>query len=761
MTDEDITANEDFDTGLRLGIASALGQTGFNSQFDDNPRRNLYENFGWPKDDLDGWNEENWLAMYLRNGYAQVVNDKLAEVCWRDDPELTDTPESEDTSEFEAAIERLDKNLNLWSYLHRADKVAGIGQHGLLLIGTSDIPSAENPEQQWEESAFDQNFTAGLDDVDSFKPVLETQIDDIQWGGPEDGDRWGKPVRYTIDFSDDIDDETEDDQGYRDVHWSRVIDIPAQVPLDDETLSRPRAEPVLNNLLDIEKTLGATAEAAFMSANSDIHLNADPTQVDMSQGADEVRDELMRYFEGQPFLRTQGMDVEQLGGEVQDPSGIIENNLDVIASTKGIPKSTLRGNQSGEVSGSEKDERDLFGTAEERRTQYVTPYLVRETIDRLDEMGVIPQPEGGMYEISWPDLKQLSELDRSKIQTNRAQVIRQAGAVTNLGEDYLRDGTIPEEEEMEPMPPETEEMQAQFDAQFGLVDNLDGIDLTPPDAAQNHAQDVLDWRDDKDKDVSGMKDTGWSRAEQLASGEELSPSDIQEINAWFARHGPEEYKLNQEDMDPWKDNGRVAIKGWGGPTMRDWVGPKRRRLAEMGELEPVGNANRYSEGDTVSTPQGIGVVVDTISEDQPEADIEASPDSPTYAVLVEDARVGVDFYKASDIKQTDGLEVDVDNPESDLSEEIISNSDGWLDRLKMVMRGNQDGRFDWPDSWEQSDTPARLIAMKAWAAMGADVSGCIREMRGNVTRPGAFCADFADRLYGTDFWRGDSWAPGD
>jgi hypothetical protein len=173
------------------------------------------------------------------------------------------------------------------------------------------------------------------------------------------------------------------------------------------------------------------------------------------------------------------------------------------------------------------------------------------------------------------------------------------------------------------------------------------------------------------------------------------------------------------------------------------------------------NANRYSEGDTVSTPQGIGVVVDAISEDQPEADIEASPDSPTYAVLVEDARVGVDFYKASDIKQTDGLEVDVDNPESDLSEEIISNSDGWLDRLKMVMRGNQDGRFDWPDSWEESDTPARLIAMKAWAAMGGDVSGCIREMRGNVTRPGAFCGDFADRLYGTDFWRGDSWAPGD
>jgi len=128
----------------------------------------------------------------------------------------------------------------------------------------------------------------------------------------------------------------------------------------------------------------------------------------------------------------------------------------------------------------------------------------------------------------------------------------------------------------------------QAEALHGAIAALQSdVDLTPPDAVQNHAQDVLDWRDDPDKDVSGMTDTGWNRAEQLASGEELSPDDVQEIAAWFARHGEDEYSLNEEGMDPWRDNGRVAIKGWGGPAMREWIGPKRERLTEMGELEAM------------------------------------------------------------------------------------------------------------------------------------------------------------------------------
>lgn len=575
---ESFTANDDFDTGLRLGIASALGQTGFNSLDDDNPRRNHFEVFGWPKDDLDNWGDDEWIALYLRNGYAQTVNDKLAEVAWRDEPTVSDTDEGEDDSEFEAAVSRAAENLNLWSYCNRTDKVAGLGQHGLLVMGLSDVANAD--EDKWQEPATEQSYS-GLDDVDTLKPVLETQIEEIEWGGPEDGDRWGKPVEYQIDFSDDIDDETEDDVGYRHVHWTRVIDVPAQVPLDDETLSRPRAEPCLNNLLDIEKTLGATAEAAFMSANSDIWMNADPTQVDMSQGSDEIRDELMRYFEGQPFLRTQGMDVEQLDGQVQDPSGIVEANLDEIAAVTGIPKSSLRGNQSGEVSGAEKDERDLFGTAEQRREQYVEPFLVRAVLDRWIELNILPTPQNGRYDVEFPDLFQRTEKEIADTQSTRAQVIAQAGPAIGLtgerAETYIQTGEIPERETTAP-PMETEQVQNQFNRQFGITANQD-MDLTPPDAAQENAQKVLRWREEHPDEIEGMTDVGWRRAEKLASGGELSPEVVKKM-AQFNRHRGNAPVADEFEGTPWRDAGHVAWNGWGGDAGVDWAIQKSEELTD-------------------------------------------------------------------------------------------------------------------------------------------------------------------------------------
>lgn len=188
---------------------------------------------------------------------------------------------------------------------------------------------------------------------------------------------------------------------------------------------------------------------------------------------------------------------------------------------------------------------------------------------------------------------------------------------------------------------------------------------------------------------------------------------------------------------------------------------KKLRITAERTVRIRANA-RYEEGDTVDTPAGVGVVVEVITEPDEDADIDASQSSPTYAVVVESEDTGVGFYKASDLSSGELPETDVDNPEGDLAEmaDNAADIDEFVANAVHSLKANQDGVFQWPESWRESDTPARIIALKAWAGMNGSVSGCIREMRGNVTRPGAFCADFADRLYGTDFWRGDSWAPG-
>jgi len=589
-----LTINDAVSEGIRLGLATELGQTGFNSS-DETLRRNLYENFGWPRDDLDGWDEDNWLALYLRNAYAKVVNDKPALTTWRDDPQVSDT-DGPDASAFEETLTALDRQHDLWSYCERVDRAAGIGQHGLLLVGFRDVTTGDGFEA-WSEDA-SETFDSP-DAVTGFKPLLEAQIEDINYGGI-DSERWGKPTEYTIDLSDDIDEETEDDPltSLR-VHHSRVVDVPARPPLDDDVLARPRVEPVLNNIIDIEKTLGAAAEAAYRAADYGLHLNADPEKVDLSQGADQLETELQKYEQDlQRYIRTQGMDVTRLGGDIQDPSGIIERNLDAISAETGIPKRELRGNAQGEQAGAEQDEKSYFGMIAERREQYASPHIVRAVIDVLTNAGVVPQPDGD-YEVTWEPLAQTGASEQSKIDSNRAAVIAQVpGLAGTQALRYLKNGPeaieLPDDTTANRLPEDGNAVDAFMGLWSANADSPEDLDLTPPQAAQDAAQRALDLAEEYGREIA-MTETGWSRAEQLAAGEELSPSEIADgtdgMGNWWARHASHtlsgdvtdsdaELKL-PEDTEPHQDASYVAGLGWGGPVGERWATRMKERIEDL------------------------------------------------------------------------------------------------------------------------------------------------------------------------------------
>jgi hypothetical protein len=169
----------------------------------------------------------------------------------------------------------------------------------------------------------------------------------------------------------------------------------------------------------------------------------------------------------------------------------------------------------------------------------------------------------------------------------------------------------------------------------------------------------------------------------------------------------------------------------------------RYKVTENAETRYVINA-RYSEGEIVETEDGtLGVVSEVRTEGEfegPDGETyNPSEDSPVYIIATESDDTPSMAVRASELKQSELPEVDVENPEED----IASN----------CMAANQDGFFEWPQSWVESETPARVIALKAWVGMGGRHTGCVREMRGNISRPNAFCADFKDRILGWEGWR--------
>lgn len=159
----------------------------------------------------------------------------------------------------------------------------------------------------------------------------------------------------------------------------------------------------------------------------------------------------------------------------------------------------------------------------------------------------------------------------------------------------------------------------------------------------------------------------------------------------------------------------------------------------------------FDDGEVVTTPDGLGVIDDIITSGTVDG-MEASEDNPVYAVVVENESVGVGFYREDEL-DTGGVNdlPGPENPEDEIDEGEETDTNAKQDAY-------QEGFFEWPQSWVDSETPARIIALKAWAGMGGSFDGCVREMRGELTgSPNRFCADFKDRLYGTEKWRG-GWA---
>jgi hypothetical protein len=94
-----------------------------------------------------------------------------------------------------------------------------------------------------------------------------------------------------------------------------------------------------------------------------------------------------------------------------------------------------------------------------------------------------------------------------------------------------------------------------------------------PEAAKNNACKVLRWRDEHGDEVKGMTQVGWTRANQLCKGENISEETIARM-ASFARHRENAEVAAEFKSTPWKDKGYVAWLGWGGTTGIEWASNK-------------------------------------------------------------------------------------------------------------------------------------------------------------------------------------------
>jgi hypothetical protein len=384
----------------RLVVLSALverynlaGKLGF--QFGG--LRDMYTILGYKKDIQFA----DYLAKYDRQDISGRVVDLPAVDTWRNSPEIHDgkssTEEEQPTSAFIQALKGIVNQVQLWHYLTRLDRIAGIGRYGILLIGVAGGSDLGAPIEK-------NSLKPG--GIIYLKPFSEGSATISTYETEKANERYGLPMFYDV--------LTIAGQLRVKVHWSRVIHV-AEDLLEDDVLGRPRLKRIYDRLDDLMKIVGGGAEATWNIMDKGMAFTTKDNYIGDTQSLTDLEAEIDEYLHGlRRYMRLTGIDVKELSSEVVDPTGLFSIIISLIAASADIPQRILIGSERGELASSQ-DLASWAGRIKARQTQFAEPVILRPFIDRMISAGALPTPDGGAYTIEWPSLFTMSEMERADL----------------------------------------------------------------------------------------------------------------------------------------------------------------------------------------------------------------------------------------------------------------------------------------------------------------------------------------------------------
>jgi len=382
----------------RTLLASYLGKS-FNGD------RDIYTTLGY-KTYLQFADYE---ARFRRDPLAKRIINAPSFECWGEMPEVVET-EEKDTA-FEIAWKELVKSQALLDAFSAVDRLAGIGEYAVLLLGLDD-PNATNLELEATRAA-KLLFLAAYD-----QDSAEVVVYDQNASSP----RYGLPLFYNLKMS-----ISAASSMTRRVHHSRIIHI-AEDCLKNRVAGTPRLEAVFNNLQNVELVACGSSEMFWRGAFPGLGFMQEKDSTEFSEAQKtEFAEQIENYVHGlKRYMRLKNMSIEELTVQVADPTTHVGVQIDLIAAGTGIPKRILMGSERGELASSQ-DERHWAKMMQNRQKRHCEPKILWPFIDRLIGLGILPQPANPL-EAHWRDLLAPSAKEVADVGLVRAQAI---AAITN------------------------------------------------------------------------------------------------------------------------------------------------------------------------------------------------------------------------------------------------------------------------------------------------------------------------------------------
>ncbi|KKL08247.1 hypothetical protein LCGC14_2577770, partial [marine sediment metagenome] len=397
-------------------------------------KRDYYEVYGYPKD----LTFEDFLAKYRRQDIAKRIVNAPPAGTWRSHPIFKDAGNKFDTKWGE-----LVRNHSLWYQFERMDRLAGIGRFGVALLGFDDSTDFTQEAKTAKQLLYIQPFTESGVKIKALEQNVSSS-------------RFGLPTMYEIDVIDPANILLASrfaTSGVKsktlNVHWSRTIHI-AENPLEDQIVGTSRLEEVFNLLEDLMKIAGGSAETYWLAGNRGMQVDVDK---DMDLDSDDTKalsDELEEYMhELRRFIRTRGVKIHPLGGDVADPRSAFDVVIALISGATGIPRRILIGSEAGHLA-SEQDRANWADRLEERQQDFAEPQILFPFIDRCVSANVLPKPNEKMT-VEWPSTFTLTPLENAQRMAQKARAAINFSRQDQFSAPVM---TLPEIREALDLPPE-------------------------------------------------------------------------------------------------------------------------------------------------------------------------------------------------------------------------------------------------------------------------------------------------------------------
>jgi len=397
----------------RAQLAAKLGQ-----QYGTD--RNIYEALGYKTNITYA----DYASRYLRQDIARAIIDRPVKVTWQGDLEIIESDDDKETPLQKDWVELRDR-LKLKSQFSRLDKLTGIGEFGVLLLGFSDVKKRDD---------FALPVSVGREKKLLYvKPFSQGDVEITKWETQAKNPRYGLPTEYTITITNPAGGEAE----VR-IHHTRVLHITDE-KLESDVKGLPRLEAVYNRLMDLEKLVGGDAEMFWRGARPGYQGKLDKDFTMTTDTEDDLKDQIDEYENNlRRILIMEGVDLQSLAQQISDPSAHVDVQLQMISAVTGIPKRILTGSERGELSSSQ-DRTEWLSFVKSRREEFAEPNIVRPFVDKCIEYKILPEPKE-KYDVQWQDLFAQSEKEKVDIGKSRSE------ALSKYASSPMAEMTIPPDE---------------------------------------------------------------------------------------------------------------------------------------------------------------------------------------------------------------------------------------------------------------------------------------------------------------------------